>query len=237
VILTTAARQLIEVDRSRQRGPGSIARVIPPAAAVGNLLFCATFEPFLRENPSGHFLSLFLLVECAVLIFLNISYFGGKTSHVLARTRIYPIAPSERFSSTIAVEIRRKLVIALVVSTGVFLAILYATSPVACACAVATYLLMAAAVELLTSTLALLLLRTPHPSASALALLGVAVLAITIGLIAFDIADLLAGVPIVNWGAAGIMAGSRGDIPIALLNAGYITATGMGAGFIGSRHS
>lgn len=237
MILTTTARQLLEVDRSRQQRERSFARILPPAAAVGNLLLCASFESLLREDPAGHSLALFLLVECSILVILNVSYFGGRTSPVLRQTRIFPITPAERYSSTIAVEIRRRIVLAFIISTAAFLALFFRSSIVTAGCSVVIFLLLSAAVEFVTSTIALLLLRTPHPSASALALGGAAAFLLSTGLMVFDITDLLAAIPLVNWGSAGVLAGSRGDLSGALINAGYLTAAGVVAFFAGSRYS
>ena len=237
MILTTTARQLMAVDRSRRLRESTFTRIVPPAAAVGNLLLCATFEPLLREDAAGHFLALFLLVESALLVILNISYFGGKTAPVLRKVRIFPVTPSERYCSTIAIEMRRRIVLALMISSATFLAIFFRASVVIAASSVMIYLILAVAVEFGTSAIALLLLRTPHPPASALALGGGTVLLLTTGLMVFGITELVAAIPLVNWASAGVLAGSKGDIPGVLVNAGYIAASGAGAILIGSRYS
>jgi hypothetical protein len=237
LILTTTVRQLLEVDKSRRQREKSFVRMIPPAAAVANLLLCATFEPFLREDSAGHFLALFLLTECALLVFLNFSYFGRRTSPVLVKTRIFPVAPTERYISTVAIEVRRRIVLAFIISTAAFLALFFRSSIVSAACAVVIFLLLTAAVEFVSSAIALMLLRTAHPSASALALGGATIVVLVAALIVFDITNLLAAVPLVNWGSAGMLAGSRGDIAGAFINAGSITAAGVAAWFAGSRYS
>jgi hypothetical protein len=237
LILTTTVRQLLEVDKSRRQREKSFVRVIPPAAAVANLLLCATFEPLLREESAGHFLALFLLTECALLVLLNFSYFGRRTSPVLVKTRIFPIAPGERYIATVAIEVRRRIVLALIISTAAFLALFFRSSVVSAACAVVMFLLLSAAVETVSSAVALMLLRTAHPSAFALALGSAAMVVLVAGLIVFDITDLLAAVPLVNWGSAGMLAGSRGNIAGALISAGSLTAACLAAWFAGSRYS
>lgn len=237
MILTATARQLLEVDDSRRQGEKGFVRVIPPAAAVANLLLCATFEPLLREDPSGFFLRIFLLVESALLVILNLSYFGRRTSVVLVRARIFPVSAAERFVSTVAIEARRKIVAALIFSTAAFLALFFRSNLVAATGAVLTTLLLFFSVECVTSTLALLLLRTTHPSASALALAGAGIVAMIAGLLVFDVQELLAAVPLINWGSAGILAGARGDSAGAFMNAAWIAVAGGAAWILGSRYS
>jgi hypothetical protein len=236
-VLTTTVRQLLKVDSLRQGRGTSFFRLIPPAAAILNALMFASFEHSIKSDPSGHALALFLLIEAGVLVLLNVSYFSSRTSIILAKARIFPVSSSERFRTAFVIEIRRNIVIALAISNAACFALFFGRSPSTAAIAVGLFLLLAFAVESLTITLSLLISRTLHPPAFALALGGVLVAALAAGLMAFNIGELIAGIPLVNWCTRGILAGLHQEYARAAMNAGILALTGGVSGLIGTRTS
>lgn len=235
-MISRAVRQLLAVDALRRSQEGILARIIPPATAVLNLFACACFEPLLKDDPGGHYHAQFFLEQCAIYIALGISFFAGTTSIMLAKTRIFPLTPADRYAFTLASDLRRRIVIALAVSTSFFLAIVSRSEPATCALSsIAVYALLVVTTEALTATVVVAASHTSSPGATGIAIGGGLLLAVTVGLLWLGIDDLLSALPPVSWGAAALVAASGGRTTSFLLHAGLIAATGTIAILVGRK--
>lgn len=231
--ITMPARQLLAVDAARRSREGNVARLIPAGVAVLNLFVGAAFEETLRWDRTGHGHASFFLVECVVYALLNISFFAARTSNVLARTRIFPLRPLDRYASTLVADLRRREVLALALSGSGCLGVIHAHAPGTALAAILLYLEMLVATGLVISTINVLVFRSPAPAATALALGGIVSVAVMVALLAFGMEDLL--LPPARWAAAGVMASARGDAVEAFVNAAFIAAVGAAAALLGTR--
>jgi len=234
-MLSGVTRALLLVDGSRRTLEGNVALVIPPVAGILNLLACASFEPSLETDATGHTLSLFFLLQTTLFIALTITHFSGQSLPVLTRSRIFPGTPADRFLFVVIVNLRRRIVLALLLSTLFFLAVVYRHTPLTAVAAIFLYGLLLCASEALLATIMLALARTPYPAASGLALGGVLCVGCSAGLLSPDPGGFLAVLPPVNWAAGGVVAAAGGTVFGFFLNSTLIAATGALAAIIGSR--
>jgi hypothetical protein len=231
MIISGAVRELLAVDAARRERRGNVARLMPAAVAVVNLFTGAAFEEPLRWDTTGRAHAAFLLLECTAYALLSISFFATRTSTVLARTRIFPLRPLDRYLTAFVADVRRPEVLALVLSGIGILAVVHAHTPLTAIAAVALSLEMFLATALLLATSSALVFRTHAPAATALALGGV--LCVLCTLYILQKGDIL--LPPAGWAASGMMAFARGDFSGAFAMAGLIAAAGVAAALLGGR--
>jgi hypothetical protein len=233
MIISGAARELLAVDAARRERRGSVARLMPAAVGILNLFAGAAFEEPLRWDTTGRAHAAFLLLECAAYALLSISFFATRTSTVLARTVIFPLRPLDRYLAAFAADVRRREVLALVLSGIGVLAVVHARTPLTAIAAVALALEMFLAVALLLATASVLVFRTHAPAATALAVGGLLCVSGTLFLLRTE--DIL--LPPAGWAASGILAFARGDISGGCAMAGLIAAVGVAAALLGGRRA
>ena len=233
MMVSGAARELLAVDAARRERRGSVARLLPAAVAVLNLLAGAAFEEPLRWDSTGRAHAGFLLLQFSAYALLSVTFFAARTAAILARTRIYPLRPLDRYAAAFAADIRRREVLALALSGAGVLAVVHARAPLTAVAAVLLTLEMFLATGLIAATTSVLVFRTPSPGATALALGAVLCVSGAVALLLFPAEDLL--LPPAGWAASGIMAFSRGDVSGGCAMAGLIAVAGAAAALLGAR--
>jgi hypothetical protein len=229
--------RILAVDRSRQARGGVLAVVVPFAVAILNLFLCASIETGVRTDSRGYFISLFLFMQATMIVALNISFFVRNTAPLLARIRIFPVSPLERYVASVAIELRRYTFLAILVSTCVFFLILYRSAPATPIAPTGVYLLFVASIQFSTSTIAILVVRTRYPAASALAIAGCALTAASVGVLSFGLDHLVQGVPLVRWATMGILASTEGQASGVAGASALLAGTACLAALIGGRYA
>ncbi len=205
-LITPDTLRLLHIDDERALTQKDTTRLVPAAIAVTNLFFSAYFEQFLRDDPSGHSLSLFLFIQGAVFLGIGAGYYLSRTEEILRKCRIFPTTPWSRFVFVAASNLRRPLCIALW-STNVFvLALLYRHSVaglIGVPVFVTLYLL---GIQAALALAFLAMTRAGYAVSGAAAVTSCVLFGILIGSVVFNVESLLSLVPLVSWTARGILA-------------------------------
>ena len=169
-------------------------------------------EQYLKTDPGGHYLSLFLVMEFSVMGFISVGAIMGRLGEVILKTSIFPIPAWSYLIFLVASLMRRPVILALLLSTLFFLMIPFHSSVVTASLCVFLAGSAFIDIELIIVVICLMLMRSSQPVAG-FAILGLyAVVAVVLGAMVFHLDTLLDALPIISWSVKGIIAAQHGLI-------------------------
>ena len=206
------ASRLLSIETRRSSLASTGPRHYPAFVVIANLFFCAYMEQYLKTDPGGHYLSLFLVIEFSVMGFISVGAIMGRLGEMILKTSIFPIPASSYLIFLVASLMRRPVILALLLSTLFFLMIPFHSSVVMASLCVFLAGSAFLDIELIIVVICLVLTRSSQPLAG-FAILGLyAVVAVVLGAMVFHLDTLLDALPIISWSVKGIIAAQHGLI-------------------------
>jgi hypothetical protein len=228
------AASLLSAERMKT-GDYRTTRLYPAAAAILNLFFCASFERYLKDDPSGYYLSLFLFIEGALYVVVSSTNFFTAAFEILTKSRVFPTTPAGRLWFVVAGSARRPIVFSLVASDVFFLIILFRHAFPHVLITAALFLLMIISIEVLLATMMLTLMRRSAPLGTAVVLCALLLCLVFIGSFVLHFETVLSAIPFIRWAAMGMLAALVGNTSEALANAAWLVLTTLLVLVIGRR--
>lgn len=230
------AAHLLLVERARSGGYRT-TRLYPAVAAILNVVFCAYFERYLKNDPSGFYLSVFLFLEATIYIVASSTNFFTVTFEILSKSRIFPTTPTDRLAFIIAGNFRRPLVLALAATNVFFVIVLFRNTFWLGLTTALFVVLLIITIEVLLSALLLALMRRSLPLGTAVVVLAFLLLTVFIGSFVFHYETLIASIPLIRWTVNGILAGTRADAAEVVANIAWLCSTAIITLLLGRRLS
>lgn len=227
------ASTLLSVEQRRASLESTGSQLYPAFAGVANLFFCAYMDRYLRNDPHGHYLSLFLFVEFSAIALISVATFIRSMSEVVQKSSVFPATPWSYLFFVMRGFIRRPLILSLVLSMQLFLLIpLFSKTASALLC----LFVVAAAffnIEMIVAVLCLKLTRSGQPVAGFAMLTVYGTAGMLFAAIVFHMDTLLDATPIISWTTSGILAAQRGifssaAVPLLALVLTFILITFLG---------
>jgi hypothetical protein len=210
--LLTIPLRLISVEKQKNTSVQGRVRIFPLVFACMNIFFCGFFDQYLQNDLDGHYLWLFFFVQSAIGILFSIGFFKQIVEEILSKTCIFPLSTLDRFNYLLFNNLRRTLSAVWLLTTSLFLIVLYHREPITCIAAVIIFVLMVIALEALVDAALLMLRRSSRTIASA----GIFALFLGFGMlvssVVFHFHTVLREAPLVSWAAEGILAMQRSDL-------------------------
>ena len=210
------AHRLLAVDAQKHSANESRVRMLPAVLAIFNLLFCAYAERFLHDDPDGRSLSLFLFLECSLLVIVAVGSFSRHSHEILMKSAVFPTTAWSRFLFVVWSAMRRPASAALWSTTTVFFLVWYRQSVLMIAAGVTFFIFSIINLELLIAILCLRSFRASQPLAGIAVFGFFGILAILISSLVFRFDILLSATPIVSWAASGMVAAGKANYPLML---------------------
>lgn len=195
---------LLSVDAFRNSGYRT-TRLYPAATAILNLFFCAYFERYLKNDATGFYLSLFLLLQAGAYIVLSSTNFFTVSFEILSKARIYPTTPTDRMLFVIGGNCRRPILLSLVGSNMFFVIVLFRETFWGAILAALFYFLLASTIEVFLSASMLIIKRRSLPLEGAIVVVGFILLTLILGSLVFHYETLIASIPFIRWTVDGIL--------------------------------
>jgi hypothetical protein len=234
--MDSQAANLLLVEKVRSGGYRT-TRLYPAAAAVLNLAFCAYFERYLKNDATGFYLSVFLLLEATIYVVVSSTSFFTVTFEILLKSRIFPTTPTDRLVFVIASNCRRPILLSLVGTNIFFVIILFRNTLWQAFQAGLFVVLLLMVIEILMSAALLALTRRSLPLGGAVAVLSFFLLTALIGSLVFHYETLIASIPLIRWAINGILAATHADAKGVLANIAWFASTAVVTLVLGRRLS
>ena len=213
---------LLAAEAIRTRSHGETPKMLPPALALFNLFFAASFEQHLEGTRYAYGLTLFLFLEGALFFVLSTTWYITTTSVILERTRIFPATVWSRILFVGWSGLRSRAVVFLWASAVLCLVILHHRTAAEAIAAPVLYTLFLLSIQGTIVAAFLIFSRLSQPM-TLFAWFGGSILAVVlIGALMFRHESLLDTVAPLFWTSAGTIAARDGDLPAVLRNATYL---------------
>lgn len=229
------ARHLLAASRTRRAKQSSTSLLFPASLALINLFLCAYSENPIKEDPSGHSLSLFLLAQGLGILMLTLAHLSTTGVEILRKSLVMPVPGSARLAFAIASSARVPAIQAVVLSNVFFLLVLYHSS-------VATVLLvpllggvMAADIIVLASIAVVAAIRISRPPTIVAAWCVVGLLGVIAATLLLPLPAAPTLLPPMSWTARGITASVAGETWQAIMYGAAGTALLLASIVIGRR--
>jgi len=230
-----AASLLLIAERKTAPFERSKVRAHPVVFAAANLFFCGAMDHLLKEDPGGHYLSLFLFIEASICFLFSIGFHFQSLREILVKTSVFPATGWDRFLFTVVCIVRKPLTLALWLTAGLFMIVFYRRSPSAAAFGVALFSMMLLDTILLGSIMALLSIRSVEAMGALFFAIALAMIFLLVGAMVFHTGGILGALPVVSWAASGITAAEAGNGIGAASNFLYLLAMMVAGVVIGKR--
>jgi hypothetical protein len=231
-VIDRTALVLLAARRAKDQGDSLARRGLPFVTGIALLFVCGYCERYLRTDPSGQTLRLFLFGLTCVASGLTAAFFSGTTREILHRTAVFPVTPLSKFLFAGLGTLLNPVSVAFLLAGALSVGILYGDSILLRALSAANFV----ALIVLTQLCTLLALLFPIGRRRSAVLVSSFLLTAFILSGIFPILfDVPAGVP--AWAGQGILAAGRGDGAGALLYASYLGAAAILLGAAGRRIS
>ncbi len=214
--------RLLAAESIRITLQGNTPKVLPPALAVINLFFAASFEHYMQGARYGYGITLFLFLEGMFFFILSTTWYVTTTSVILERTRVFPIAVGSRILFVAVSGLRSRAVVFLWASTVICLLILHHRSATEAIVAPLLYSLFLLSIQGVIVAAFLIFARISQPMTLFAWIGGFILASLLIGALLFryeSLFDLI--VPLV-WTSTGTIAARDGDVPAAVLSGLYL---------------
>jgi len=215
------ASVLLAADRKKGTPESGRLKAHPFILSFLNLFLCGYFDHLIKNDPEGHYITLFLFVEASLCLAFSAGYLfqGGKA--VLAKSAVFPVKRLSIMLFTFIALIRRPLVLGLWLTSSAFILVFYYNRPGVALAANCIYSLLILNVAALASMIFLFSMR----SGGALGAAGLTAAIVLIGVFTistvFHNSSFLAYTPVVAWAGRGITEAQRGESAY-VYHAGYL---------------
>ena len=229
------ASQLLSIERKRASYDSAGIRLYPAFVGIANLFFCAYMEQYMKRDPQGHYLSLFLLIEFSAVALVSVGTFIKSMSELISKCTVFPAPPPSYFLFVIAGFVRKPVVVALLAGTILFLVVPLTSTPLLALLSAALAFVAFLDIELIVALLCLRLTRSTQPVAGVAILSFYMLIGVVLGSIIFHFNALLDAAPILSWTVNGIVAIRDGAPGSAIAPALALVLTFLAAVFLGKR--
>jgi hypothetical protein len=234
--IPTATRELLSTEKGYRETRKEAWKYTVIVLLFLNLFLDAYLEEYLRNDPGGMYLSVFLFLKSGAIVLLFLPAYFTTTDKILSRTGHYPLSCSERLSFIAISGFRRPEILGLVVTDTLFFVVTYGKDvPAIIAVALSIAVLVAALQALLTAAL-LALRRTSQPITVLAGLCGVGFFMVGFASLIFRTELISTLIPMIAWARTGILAAAAGDFLYALANVGFLALVWVGATAIAYRN-
>lgn len=218
----TSASRLLEAESIRVSVQGNAPRVLPPALAVMNLFFAASFEQYLQGARYAYGMTLFLFLEGSFFFILSTTWYVTTTSMILERTRVFPITAGSRILYVASSGLRSRAVVFLWASTVVCLLILHHRSATEAIFAPLLYSLFLLSIQGVIVAAFLIFSRISQPMTLFAWIGGFLLAVLLIGALMFRYDSVFDAIVPLVWTSAGTVAAREGDLSAVVLNSVYL---------------
>lgn len=214
--------RLLAAESIRISLQGNTPKVLPPALAVLNLFFAASFEHSLQGARYGYGITLFLFLEGMFFFILSTTWYVTTTSVILERTRVFPIPVGSRILFVAVSGLRSHAVVFLWASTVVCLLILYHRSATEAILAPLLYSLFLLSIQGVIVAAFLIFARISQPMTLFAWIGGFLLAVLLIGALMFRYDSVFDAIVPLVWTSAGTVAAREGDLSAVVLNSVYL---------------
>ena len=216
---------LLAVDTRKGSEEYKRVRAFPVLLGFLNLLFCSYMEHFLRQDTGGHYLSLLLFIECSAFVLIAVGSFSRSGAEILLKTSVFPASRWSRLLFVLSSFLRKPAIIALVLTTSIFLVVFLYASFVAVGLTLLLYILLMLNVLAMTTVACVKISTSAHPVVS-IAVVGLFIIVVVlINSIVFHFTALLGSLPVLSWAVKGSLAVRHLQAAKGLLSCGYLLAS------------
>jgi hypothetical protein len=229
------ASSLLDVETERRLVVSPRAKLYAVALSFINLFPSGFAERFLKDDPTGYYLSLFLFIHSAVYSLFALSYFTSSSQEILYKVKIFPTSSLSRLIFIVVGFLLHPLSVALLASNIFFFAVLFRNAAPVAVTAIVLYLLLMVCISVLVSTIFLYLESKNQSARIALVIVALLTFVIITSTLVFHAESFVIGVPLVSWCANGIQAAKAGDVINVAKNSIVLLVIPLGVVFIGRR--
>ncbi len=229
------ASQLLSIEKKRASYDSTGIRLYPAFVGILNLFFCAYMEQYLKNDPQGHYLSLFLLIEYSIVALISVGTFMRSMNELIFKSSVFPSTPLSYLMFVIVGFFRKPVVAALIGGTILFLIVPFASAPFSALLCMVFAVVAFLDIELIVAVLCLRLTRSAQPVAGIAILCVYALIGVVFAAIIFHVNALLDAAPIVSWTVQGIIAIRNGALASAGAPALALLLTLAAALFLGKK--
>src|ERR1043166_3817067 len=117
--------RLLAVEQRKGTVDEGRIRTFPAALALFNLTLCAYMDQFLRADSNGHYLALFLFLECSMLVLMAIGTFMRNDLEILVKTSVFPMTSMGVLLFVLFTFLRKPPAVSLWLTSTLFLIVMY----------------------------------------------------------------------------------------------------------------
>lgn len=227
--------RLLAAESIRITAQGNAPRVLPPALAVINLFFAASFEQYLQGTRYAYGMTLFLFLEGMFFFILSTTWYVTTTSVILERTRVFPITVGSRMLFVALSGLRSRTVVFLWASTLICLLILRHRSATEAIFTPLLYSLFLLSIQGVIVAAFLIFSRISQPMTLFAWFGGFLLASLLIGALMFRYESLFDVIVPLVWTSAGTVAAREGDLAAVLLNGIYLVLFTAGTAGVARR--
>jgi hypothetical protein len=234
--IPTATRELLSTEKGYREARTDSRKYAVIVLLILNLFLDAYLEEYLRNDPGGVYLTVFLYLKSGAIVLLFLPAYFTTTDKILFRTGHYPLSCYERLSFITISGFRRPEILGLVVTDTLFFVVTYCKDVSAVIAVALSLAVLAAALQALLTAALLVLRRTSQPITVLAGLCGVGFFIVGFSALIFRAELISTVIPLIAWARTGILAAAAGDSLYALANVGFLAIVWVGATAIAYRN-
>jgi hypothetical protein len=223
---------LVSVEKQKFTTTYGKVRLFPFAFAFFNILLCAYFDQYLRNDFDGYYLHLFFFIQTIFGVLFAIGFYKQSTEEILTKIQIFPVSPWTRFKYIVMSNLRQPVSFTWSITTSLFFIVFYNQSRLTAIAAIVFFLLIIFTVNS-TVALSILLSKKSFRFVSTLnLLLAFFGFCILVSVVVFNFHEVLRGIPVISWVTTGIIASLKHNLWQSSLNLVLLLLTIGGIIFI-----
>ena len=208
------ASHLLAVDSRQGSADQGKIRTHPVLFAFLNLLFCGYMDHFLQGDIYGHYLALFLFIQCSMLTLIAVGTFIRGHDEILFKTKVFPTTQLSRLLFVLRGFLQKPASIALWLTTMLFVIVFYYRTPVVMGLSIVAVAMMVVNLELMIAVVCLRLHRSSRSVAGVAVISVLTMFGVLVATIVFQFHSLLAAAPLISWTVDIILAAQQSHVNI-----------------------
>ena len=202
--------ELVAVEAERAEEERTLLKLFPAAAGILMLIANAYLERYLKDDPDGYHLKMFVVLHTGVFLAVAVGTYMSRLEDIIRKSSIFPGSGVGRMLFVARCIAGHRLVIALLIVEVLSLGILYRSTLLA---AIGTPFLVVLLQSLLVSSAMVLCLVLTRAERRVMALVAGVVFAgavVLIGTVVFHVQQILTWVPLLSPTASACLEAQRG---------------------------
>jgi hypothetical protein len=200
----------VAVEAERAAEERTLLKLLPAAAAILVLLANAYLERYLKDDPDGYHLRLFIVLHTGLFLAVAVGTYMSRLEDVIRKSSIFPGSGAGRMVFVARSIAGHRLILALLVVEVLSLGVLYRSTRLA---AIGTPILVVLLQSLLVSSVMVLCLVLTRAERRVMSLAAGVVFAgaiLLIGTVVFRVQQILTWVPLLSPTASACLEAQRG---------------------------